>query len=197
MIYRKEDVHYFFSSREMIHFYPLSNMCGGMPLTWKGIKCSGSEAFYQAAKYAPDVVCVPQDAKGKVNPYVQARILEAHNGMGAKMTQKCAVTSGFVRVDWEDIMVDVMKWVLQVKLQQYPGRFGRTLKATGTYPIVEKSSKDTFWGCKEYDGVFNGQNMLGRLLLTLRDKDYDWVSAGNLTHPEGFLMMKPERLYAR
>lgn len=192
MIYKKDEVQYFFSSREMIHFYPLSNMCGGMPITWKGLVWNSTEALYQASKYSPDIICVPA-ASPKAEPNVQQRILLSKNAMGAKMTQKCAVNSGFVRVDWNDIMIDVMRWVLELKLQQHPDRFGKALKATGTYPIVEKSSKDMFWGCIEYDGIFNGENHLGQLLTELRDKNYDWVLSGHLTHPEGFLLMKPQR----
>jgi ribA/ribD-fused uncharacterized protein len=191
MVYRKEDVHYFFSTKEMVHFFPLSNMCGGMPIRWKGLVWNSTEALYQASKYAPDTICVPADSL-KAEPNVQRRILFSKNAMGAKMTQKCAVNAGLVRVGWDDIMIDVMRWVLELKLQQHPERFGRTLLATGTYPIVEKASKDTFWGCKEYDGVFHGENHLGRLLTTLRDEDYERVAAGKLTNPEGFLLMRPQ-----
>jgi len=188
MEYRVEDVHYFFSTREMLHFFPLSNMAAGMPIIWKGSRYNSTEALYQASKYGPDVICLPFEHKRGTDPNVRRRILTSGNAMGAKMTQKCAVKAGLVRPDWNDISIHAMQWVLELKLQQHPDTFGRTLQATGTYPIVEKSSKDSFWGCIQgADGIFRGENVLGKLLVNLRGR-YDWVVAGNLTSPEGFLI---------
>jgi hypothetical protein len=50
-------------------------------------------------------------------------------------------------------------------------RFGVVLLATGDAAIVERSSKDRYWGAVESaDGVLEGQNVLGRLLMELRQE---------------------------
>jgi hypothetical protein len=64
-----------------------------------------------------------------------------------------------------------MKWCLRVKLAQNWGVFGNLLLATGDYPIVEDSRKDDYWGAKNIsDDTLSGQNVLGRLLMELREK---------------------------
>lgn len=187
MRYNKSEVKYFFSKEEQGDLFLLSNMAQ-LPLVWKGRKVSSSETLYQAAKYSGDTICLPASAKEGTNPYVRERILCAKNAMGSKMTQKCAVKAGLVRPDWPEVMIDAMRWVLELKLQQHSETFGRVLKSTGTKPIVEKSRKDQFWGAREMeDGTLIGENHLGILLTELRDY-MDWVLAGNLTHPEGFLL---------
>jgi len=186
--YKKDEVVFFFSSKDP-HF-ELSNMAAGMPIIVNGLTWNSSEALYQAAKYPPSVICLPEAHKKGTDPNVRRRILFARNAMGAKMTQKCAVKAGHVRADWNDVMVDAMRWALQLKLQQHRRIFGRVLKSTGSLPIVERSRKDRFWGAilSEDEKTFDGENHLGKLLTELRDVTYDWVLAGNLTNPEGFLL---------
>jgi hypothetical protein len=49
--------------------------------------------------------------------------------------------------------------------------FGRLLLSTGERAIVEESTKDAFWGAKpQPDGVLVGENVLGRLLMELREQ---------------------------
>lgn len=57
-----------------------------------------------------------------------------------------------------------------MKLAQNWREFGRLLLATHDQPIVERSRKDDFWGAKvEEDGTLVGMNVLGRLLMELRE----------------------------
>jgi hypothetical protein len=64
-----------------------------------------------------------------------------------------------------------MKWCLRVKLAQNWTSFGDLLLATGNHPIVEDSRKDDYWGAKTVsDDTLSGQNVLGRLLMELREK---------------------------
>jgi hypothetical protein len=50
-------------------------------------------------------------------------------------------------------------------------RFGSVLLATGDAAIVERSSKDRYWGAVESAaGTLEGQNVLGRLLMELREE---------------------------
>ena len=186
---KKEDCAWFFSSKDQ--FFELSNMAGQMPIKVNGLIFNSTEALYQACKYDSKTICLPSDAKRGIDPNVFNRILFSKNAMGSKMTQKCAVKAGLVRSDWEDIKVDVMRWVLELKLQQHPYTFGKVLRSTGDKLIVERSRKDTFWGCilDEEKQIFCGDNNLGLLLTDLRGR-MDKVLAGELTHPEGFLLLK-------
>jgi type I restriction enzyme, S subunit len=75
------------------------------------------------------------------------------------------------RQDWDAVRVKIMRWCLRVKLAQNFKSFGRLLWATGERPIVEQSRKDDFWGAKEVeDGTLVGMNVLGRLLMELREE---------------------------
>jgi hypothetical protein len=48
---------------------------------------------------------------------------------------------------------------------------GHVLERTGKRSIVEESTKDEFWGAKpKEDGLLVGRNVLGRLLMELRDQ---------------------------
>jgi hypothetical protein len=90
--------------------------------------------------------------------------------MTAKMVSKPHRTE--TREDWDDIRVAVMKWCLRVKLAQHWEEFGNALLRTGNLPIVEQSRKDPFWGAipDESGEVLKGTNVLGRLLMELREK---------------------------
>lgn len=164
-------------------------MATEMKIRWKGTLFNSSEQLYQASKYHPDTVCKPASANDHVEPRVQKRIIEANTPQRAKMTQKCAVKAGLVRPDWEEIMIDCMRWVLELKLRYNRQTFGRVLKSTGNRMIVEKSRKDKFWGCIQDGNVFDGHNHLGRLLVEVRNNYSRIVDEGKLTHPEGFLML--------
>ena len=66
-----------------------------------------------------------------------------------------------------------MRWCLRVKLAQNYEEFGRLLLPTRDRPIVEQFRKDDCWGAKLTDAAGNtliGQNVLGRLLIELREK---------------------------
>ena len=102
------------------------------------------ENAYQAAKFetcrrVPFVNCTPGQAKR----------------LGRSL---------FVRGDWEQIKVQVMRSLIQQKFE--PGSdLGNKLAATGHSKIVEGNTwGDTFWGvCRG-----RGQNVLGELLMAQR-----------------------------
>lgn len=75
------------------------------------------------------------------------------------------------RPDWEDIKVEVMWWCLRVKLGQNVFAMGKLLESTEDRDIVEHSHIDTFWGTvMAKDGRLCGQNVLGKLLMQLREE---------------------------
>ncbi len=135
----------------------LSNMAAGFPLTVNGIAILTSEALYQACRF-PHL------------PEIQQLILNEKSPMTAKMVAKPYRAQS--REDFENVKIDIMRWCLRVKLAQNFITFGKLLKSTQNKPIVEDSHKDAFWGAvsdKADDKVLRGINVLGRLLMQLRE----------------------------
>lgn len=132
-------------------------MAGGYPLHLNGIRILTNEALYQACRYPH-------------KPEVQREIIGQHSPMTAKMKSKPFQNES--RSDWNEIRFKVMRWCLRVKLAQHYETFGSLLIKTGTSPIVEQSRKDQYWGAKLIlpDDVLIGKNVLGRLLMELREK---------------------------
>ncbi|MBP0447537.1 NADAR family protein [Roseomonas sp. SSH11] len=152
--YRAEEVISFRKTGE--EFGGLSNMAPGFPIRIAGVSLRTSEALYQACRF-PHM------------PEVQRIIVSEISPMTAKMRSKPYRKDS--REDWDDLRVPIMKWCLRVKLAQNWVKFGDLLLRTGDKPIVEDSRKDNFWGAiKDNHGEFHGRNVLGRLLMELREK---------------------------
>lgn len=73
-----------------------------------------------------------------------------------------------VRSDWADIKVDRMRRVLAAKFTI--GDLDERLLATGDAQLIEESTMDAFWGVGKKG---NGKNMLGVLLMELRERCRD------------------------
>ena len=169
-------------------FGGLSNMAPGFPLRVNGVRIRTSEALYQACRF-PHL------------PDVQRKIIDEHSPMTAKMRSKPFRKDS--RPDWDAVRVKIMRWCLRVKLAQNWREFGRLLMATADRPIVEQSRKDDFWGAKvAEDGSLVGMNVLGRLLMELReqlkgDEAESLRSIEPLAIPEFLLLQRPiEMIYA-
>ena len=135
----------------------LSNMSNDFPLTVAGISVGSSEAPYQAMRFPHQ-------------PEWQKEVLDAGHAMAAKLKSKKEKRRDTgSRPDWNAVNLDVMRWVMRVKLAQHFKTIGRLLRATRDKAVVELSKKDRFWGAVEGDdGVLRGENHLGRLLMELR-----------------------------
>ncbi len=68
------------------------------------------------------------------------------------------------RADWDAVKVDVMRKILQAKVDQHE-YVRRKLLATGDRELVENSWRDNFWG---WGPNRDGQNMLGKLWMEIR-----------------------------
>lgn len=137
-------------------FGGLSNMAGGFPVKINDISILTSEALYQACRF-PRL------------PDVQELIITQKSPMAAKMVVKPHRKDS--RSDWDTVRVKIMRWCLRVKLACNWYEFGELLHATGDKPIVEVSRKDRFWGAVvEDDETLVGNNVLGRLLMELREE---------------------------
>ena len=154
--YVRGDVVVVYKTKE--DFGGLSNMASGYPLQINGVRILTTEALYQACRF-PHL------------PEVQREIIGQHSPMTAKMKSKPYRKDS--RPDWDEVRYKVMRWCLRVKLAQNYTEFGRLLLATRDRPIVEQSRKDDYWGAKLADEVGDtliGQNVLGRLLMEVREK---------------------------
>ncbi len=138
------------------NFGGLSNMAPGFPIKILGHHIRTSEALYQACRF-PHM------------PDIQHIILNETSPMTAKMRTKPYRKDS--RYDWDDVKVPIMKWCLRIKLINNWEKFSALLLSTGQRPIVEDSRKDDYWGAKPNgDNILEGQNVLGRLLMELREK---------------------------
>jgi N-glycosidase YbiA len=154
--YKRGEVITFNKTKE--EFGGLSNMASGYPIFINGIKILSSEALYQACRYP-------------LNEKAQFEIISQKSPMTAKMKSKKYLKE--TRNDWDDVRMQIMRWVLRVKLFQNWEKFYVLLSSTGFLPIVEESKRDDFWGAKASDKqLLIGVNALGRLLMELRDEMY-------------------------
>lgn len=128
------------------------------PLTVGGVTFNNSEQLFQMMKFTDEeTLSTLYSSKGLTLKRI------------AQNREKC----GLRRADWGQIIVDCMKFCLQMKYEQCE-EFRKTLDETEDMVIVEdqtnfpKKKPDT-WGVKDIDGKFVGSNLLGRLLMELRD----------------------------
>lgn len=154
-------------------FGGLSNMAPGYPLKVNAITIKTSEALYQACRF-PHL------------PDVQQLIISEGSPMTAKM--KSRPYRARSRPDWLDVRVRIMRWCLRIKLAQNWERFAALLAETGDMPIVEESRRDSFWGAiPSEDGTAAGKNVLGRLLMELRQE----LRAGDDSRLEKLRLVEP------
>lgn len=153
--YERKDVIVFHKTKDS--FGGLSNMASGFPIYVNSTMIQTSEALYQACRY-PHL------------PDIQREIVAQTSPMTAKMVGKPYRDKS--RPDWFIVRTKIMRWCLRVKLAQNYDSFSELLLSTKDLAIVELSRKDDFWGAKispDSDDILIGQNILGRLLMELRE----------------------------
>ena len=148
----------FFHKKKDSHWI-LSNMAS-CPLEVDGIQFKSSEHLFQTLKFA-----------------TPASITAVYQSKSPKMTAKhWQKVGGHRREDWGEIILDVMKFCLHKKYEQCP-EFRAELDSTKEYNIVElqdrkndkASSRANAWGVKTKGQNYEGANLMGRLLMELRD----------------------------
>lgn len=148
----------FFHKKKDSHWI-LSNMAS-CPLEVDGIQFKSSEHLFQTLKFA-----------------TPASITAVYQSKSPKMTAKhWQKVGGHRREDWGEIILDVMKFCLQQKYEQCLA-FREELDSTQGYNIVElqdrksdkASSRANAWGVKSKGQNYEGANLMGRLLMELRD----------------------------
>jgi N-glycosidase YbiA len=71
-----------------------------------------------------------------------------------------------LRADWEAVKDDIMREAVRAKFRQH-AELRATLLATGGAMIVEHTENDSYWGD---GGDDSGKNMLGRILMEIREE---------------------------
>lgn len=149
----KDDLAIFRKTNEEWGSY--SNMASGFPIVVNGVFIRSSEALYQSLKF-PN------------NPELQMKIISERSPMTAKMVTK--PYKNLVRKDFEEKKILIMKWCVRAKLLSNNERFKELLLKSEKKIIVEESRRDSFWGAKRQDdGKLIGVNVLGRILMELRE----------------------------
>lgn len=135
-----------------------------IPLIVNGVSFSNSEQLFQMMKFSD---------KETLLAIFQSK------GLPLKWAARKGEKNGLRRDDWGSIVIDVMKFCIQIKYEQ-SDEFRQELNNTVGFFIVEdqtnlktaKSGKlkdaDT-WGVVREGEQYIGSNLLGRLLMELRD----------------------------
>lgn len=132
---------------------------GVTPVVIEGIEFSCVEKLFQCIKFYH-------------NPEAVRDIYYAA-GQTIKMKAKKWDKVGATRSDWGKIIVDAMKFCLNLKYNQVPD-FKQALEDSKGLFIVEDQTKfaekeANAWGCKLVGDKYIGPNLMGRLLMELRD----------------------------
>jgi ribA/ribD-fused uncharacterized protein len=123
------------------------------PVTIQGRRWPTTEHYFQAQKFAESVD--REEIRRAKTPGIAARL-------GRSRRKK-------LRRDWDSTRVSVMRTALAAKFEQHLD-LRRLLLSTGNRTIVEHTENDDFWGD---GGDGSGENMLGRLLMELRQQIQD------------------------
>lgn len=134
-------------------FYVLSNF-SSFNLRYLGVTYQTSEHAYQCQKFTNSVYnwSVVYNAPSAHEAFINARSLEE-----------------FVKPNWREDRVRVMKSILFQKVFQHP-YVKKKLLETGDRILVENSWRDSFWGIGLNK---DGQNMLGKLWMEIRQEIFD------------------------
>jgi N-glycosidase YbiA len=133
-------------------FYPLSNF-SAFTLQWEWLRFDTSEAAYHWEKF-------PQSHNADLRAMIRFAP-SAHEAF--KIAER---NKQFRRADWDSVKLDVMRRILQAKVDQHE-YVRRKLLATGNRLLIEDSWRDDFWG---WGPNRDGQNWLGKLWMEQRAK---------------------------
>ena len=142
---------------EKIYFYSPRFEYGALSnFSFHGFKAEGfywktSEHYFQAHKFVN-------------SPYHFNRVLKAKTPSEAAIIGRDRTLP--LRSDWEFVKESVMKKGLLAKFRQN-NNIKKLLLSTDNKELVEKTTTDYYWGCGSNK---TGKNMLGKLLMTVRDQ---------------------------
>lgn len=135
----------------------MGNMAA-FPILHEEIIWRTSEALFQALRY--NVSEIRETIRAEKSP------------MGAKMKAK-TFKNQMVIEPCSDEDLSNMRLCIRLKFDQHPALKEKLLK-TAEHEIVEdigsrNGARHLFWGAKKVNGVWQGQNNMGKLLMELRE----------------------------
>ena len=139
----------FYSSGE-IPFGAFSNFLKKHPIIVNDKEWPSSEHYYQAMKFTDKNV---QEAIRFLKTPREA----ADTGRRRDLP---------LREDWEEVKNDVMREAIKAKFTQHTC-LKSILLASGNAELIEHTTNDNYWAD---NGDSSGKNMLGKLLMELRDE---------------------------
>lgn len=132
----------------------LSNFAA-FPVVFGGVEHPTAEHAYVAAK--------------TLDPQIRAWVRQIDTPGNAKYRGKSIA----LRPDWQDVRNDIMLAIVRSKFSRNPQARDQLI-ATGDAELVEGNAwHDNYWGrcrCKACAGVVEAHNVLGRLLMAVRDE---------------------------
>jgi N-glycosidase YbiA len=144
------------SEKEVINFYSTKDEYGcfsnfaAYPFRINNKVWKTSEHYFQAQKFAGTEH--EEELRLVDSPMVVAR-------MGRDRKRP-------LRKDWEVVKDDIMREALRAKFTQHED-LKKILLETGDAYLVEHTTNDSYWGD---GGDGSGRNMLGKLLMELREE---------------------------
>lgn len=140
----------------VVRFYRVTDEFGEFsnfapyPILLDGDRWPTSEHYFQAQKF------LDAEYRGRIrgsrSPMIAARL-----GRSRKQP---------LRSDWESVKLETMLRAVRAKFTQHESLRARLL-STGDATIVEHTANDSYWGD---GGDGSGSNMLGRILMRVRDE---------------------------
>lgn len=133
------------------------------PLIVDGVTFNSSEELFQLMKFKDEDVI---------------RRIRTGITMGGKTSRQIKMTAksyekSYRRPDWGQMILDAMKFCLTVKYEQCPDFRYLLQKSVGKYIVEDQTSmpkkNPDAWGVKADGNNYVGPNILGRLLMELRD----------------------------
>ena len=133
------------------------------PLVVYGVTFESSEELFQLMKFKDEDVI---------------RRIRAGITMSGKTCRQIKMTAksyekAYRRSDWRQMILDAMKFCLMLKYEQCPEFRDLLKKSAGKYIVEDQTSMSKknpdAWGVKTDGNNYVGPNLLGRLLMELRD----------------------------
>ena len=129
------------------------------PITFNGKVYKTSEALFQTLRFD--------------NNEIKELIRKEPSPMGAKMVAK-KYKSNMIVLPMSEEDIKNMELCIELKFDQHPVLKQKLLR-TKEHTIIEdigsrNGERHLFWGMKKVNGVWIGNNMMGKLLMKLRTK---------------------------
>lgn len=88
----------------------------------------------------------------------------------SKQAARRLENQGKRREDWGEMLVDALKFVLTTKYEQCEEFRAELGRSRGLYIVEDETRRSpSSYGARLRDGTYEGSNLLGRLLMELRD----------------------------